>query len=123
MDVGIGTLVLEMITLLLSKNPSPFSRAWPGPCRAEEGYEMLYPVNFGYSRQHGLSLSARFKVSVELSRVSTTVVDRLALTDSFITAASAQDTVDKRCLSRSKGFPLVSLESSQLQTKGQPMDS
>jgi hypothetical protein len=79
---------------------------------------MLYPVNFGYSRQHGLSSSARFNASVKLFRALTTVVDRLVLTDKVITTASAEDIVDKCCLSRSKGFLLVNLQSSELQTKG-----
>lgn len=45
MDVGNRTLIFEMITPLLSKNPCPFNRVWPGPCRADEGYATLYPVN------------------------------------------------------------------------------
>jgi hypothetical protein len=41
MNVVIGTLVLEMITPLLSKNPCAFNRAWLGPCRVDEGYAVL----------------------------------------------------------------------------------
>jgi hypothetical protein len=48
MDVGVGTLVLEMNTPLFSKNPSPFNRASPGPCRVDGGYAMVYPVTWGY---------------------------------------------------------------------------
>lgn len=47
MDVGVCTLVLEMKKPLLSKNPCLFNCAWPGPCRADEEYAMLHPVNFG----------------------------------------------------------------------------
>jgi hypothetical protein len=46
--MDVGTLVLEMITPLLSKNPCPSNRAWPGPFRADEGHAMLYPVSCGY---------------------------------------------------------------------------
>jgi hypothetical protein len=48
MAVGIDTLVLEMITPLLSKNPCPFNCAWLGPCRVDEAYAMLYPVSCEY---------------------------------------------------------------------------
>jgi hypothetical protein len=38
----------EMIMPLFSKNPRLFNCAWPGPCRADEGYAMLYPASCGY---------------------------------------------------------------------------
>ena len=40
--------LLEMITPLFSKNPCLFNSALPGPCRADEGYAMLYPARCGY---------------------------------------------------------------------------
>jgi hypothetical protein len=58
MDASIGTLILEMVMLRLSKNPCPFNRVWLDPC-VDEGYAMLYPVSCGYiAGHHGLLSSA-----------------------------------------------------------------